>query len=161
MNKVHLLTGGNMGDRVGNLQKAVHFLGQRVGRVVRKSALYETAPWGEADQDTFLNQAILLETELEPLAVLDISMQIERELGRTRLLKNGPRVIDIDILFYDHLVMTTSRLVIPHPEIQNRRFALVPLAQIDPDFVHPVFQLPVNVLLDTCPDTLAVSLYPQ
>ncbi len=159
MNKVHLLTGGNMGDRVGNLDRAVHFLGQRVGPVVKASALYETAPWGETNQATFLNQALLLETTMAPLELLEVIMETERELGRRRLLKNGPRIIDIDILFFGDLAMTTSRLVIPHPEIQNRRFALVPLAEIDPEFVHPVLNLTIRSLLERCADSLEVKIF--
>ncbi len=159
MNIVHVLIGGNMNDRAGNLDKAVHFLGQRAGLIAKKSSVYETAPWGEAAQAPFLNQALVLETTLQPLDLLDIILDIEASMGRRRLARNGPRIIDIDILFYDNITYNAARLVIPHPEIQNRRFALVPLAEIDPHLVHPVLGLTITELLRQCPDKLEVSVF--
>jgi 2-amino-4-hydroxy-6-hydroxymethyldihydropteridine diphosphokinase len=159
MNKVHVLIGGNMNDRAGNLARAVHFLGEHTGGMLRLSSVYETAPWGDTAQDRFLNQALILETALPPVILLDVLLSIELLMGRKRLAKNGPRIIDIDILFYNKLVYRDARLTIPHPEIQNRRFALIPLAEIDPDFIHPVLDLTMLQLLERCPDTLEVTRF--
>ena len=156
---VVLLFGANLGDRVQTLQRAADLIAERVGPVVRLSELYETAPWGVADQPTYLNQVLAVETELKPEEVLARTQAIEQELGRVRLEKWGARIIDIDMLYYDQLILQTDTLTIPHPYLHQRRFTLVPLAEIAPDFVHPVLQKTTMELLMECADTSEVTLF--
>src|SRR4051812_32190165 len=139
MNEIYLLTGGNIGDRLHNLQKASDLLEETVGRPVKKSAVYETAAWGMTDQPAFLNQVLVLHVDLNPKELLHQILSVEQEMGRKRLEKMGPRVIDIDILFFGTQVVQTPDLIVPHPRIAQRRFVLVPLNEIAPGFRHPVF----------------------
>lgn len=156
MNKAYLLIGGNIGDRKDYLEQARRQITIKAGPVIQASHLYETAAWGKTDQEAFLNQALLITTNLKPEALLNILLEIELELGRKRLEKNGPRTIDIDILFYDDIVLNSSRLALPHPAMQHRRFALEPLAEIAPLFQHPVFNKDIVTLLNECKDQLPV-----
>jgi 2-amino-4-hydroxy-6-hydroxymethyldihydropteridine diphosphokinase len=156
---VTLLLGANLGDRVQTLQRAVDLVVERVGPVVRQSGLYETAPWGVMGQPTYLNQVLVVETTLEPEAVLNQTQAIELELGRVRLEKWGARIIDIDILYYDQLILQTDRLTVPHPYLHQRRFTLVPLAEAAPDFVHPILQKMTLELLAECEDEGVVVPY--
>lgn len=139
MNKAYLLIGGNMGNRQQNLGRAIELLG-KPGKVLRQSGLYETAAWGKTDQPSFLNQALLLATALTARHLLEAVLHIEEKMGRKREEKYGPRIIDIDILFYDAAVIHEPGLVIPHPEIQNRRFALEPMHEIAPNLEHPILK---------------------
>ena len=150
---LYLLLGANLNDRVQTLRRAVELIGERVGPVVRQSGLYETAPWGITDQPAFLNQVLTVETTLEPEAVLVQTQTIEQELGRVRHEKWGARVIDVDILYYDDLIRQSETLTIPHPYLYQRRFTLVPLAEIAPEFVHPVLDKTTAELLRECQDT--------
>jgi 2-amino-4-hydroxy-6-hydroxymethyldihydropteridine diphosphokinase len=159
MNKAYLLMGGNVGDTITNLQLAAELLNRSCGTIVQKSSVYETAPWGKADQQNFLNQAILIHTLLNAEELMQQILLIEEAMGRQRMEKYGPRVIDIDILFFNDSVIKTSDLTIPHPELQYRRFALVPLLEIAPDIHHPVVHATVTELLLNCPDHLEVSLF--
>lgn len=155
MNKAYLLIGGNMGNREQNLGRAVDLLGS-AGKVKVLSGLYETAAWGKTDQPSFLNQAILLETALTARELLQAVLAIEEKMGRKREEKYGPRIIDIDILFYDAAIINEPRLIIPHPEIQNRRFALEPMQEIAPRLKHPLLKKTIAELLKACPDKLEV-----
>lgn len=157
MNKVFLLIGGNMGDRLQNLHQAIALISAACGPVIQQSAVYETAAWGKTDQPAFLNQALLLTTALTPHELITTLLSVEEKMGRLRMEKNGPRVIDIDIIFYNDLVMHEPHLTIPHPQLQNRRFVLVPLCEIAPEFVHPVFHKTLAQLLAACGDELAVK----
>lgn len=148
----YLLTGSNLGNRKDFLEEASHLLSQRVGQCKNTSSLYETAPWGKTDQPPFLNQAIQLETSLSPEELLHALLKIELELGRTRTEKYGPRTIDIDILLYGNEVIEQPELQIPHPQLANRRFALLPLVELNPQGVHPVSGMTMKALLDQCPD---------
>ncbi len=135
----YLLLGGNLGDRVANLKKAIYLLNDKVGKVSAISSLYETAAWGKTDQPAFLNQAVALQTRLSALEVLDLALTIEQELGRVRKDKWGERLIDIDlILFGDHVINIPDKLQVPHPHMQHRKFVMEPLAEIAPDVLHPV-----------------------
>jgi 2-amino-4-hydroxy-6-hydroxymethyldihydropteridine diphosphokinase len=154
MKNVYLLTGGNIGNREQNLLTAVHLLGQHCGQVLQRSSVYETAPWGKNDQANFYNQVLLIETMLQPMELLNKTLLVEEMMGRLREEKNGPRTIDIDILFYDDLILSTPSLEIPHPRIQFRRFVLTPLNEIAPGFVHPVLKKTVGDLLADCTDPL-------
>ena len=147
MNKAYLLIGGNLGNRNKNLSLAMHLLGHKCGNIIKQSSVYETAPWGRTDQKNFYNQALLLQTVQEPLTLLENILSIELKMGRERAEKNGPRIIDIDILFYNEEIIDVPNLKVPHPEIQNRRFALLPLSEIAADFTHPVLKKDIKTLL--------------
>ena len=154
-----LLLGANLGDRVATLSRAVQRISEIVGAVVQQSHIYETAPWGVLEQPAFLNQVLAVDTQLEPDAVLTQTQRIERELGRVRLEKWGARMIDIDILYYDQRIVKTNQLTIPHPYLHQRRFTLMPLAEISPDFRHPVLGKTTTELLTECPDTGEVTIF--
>lgn len=156
MQNAYLLTGGNTGDRQQFLASALKALEAECGKVIAVSALYETAAWGVTDQPPFLNQAIELQTALAPQALLECILAIEVKLGRVRNQKYGPRTIDIDILLYGQEVIDEPGLVVPHPHLPNRRFALECLNDIAPAFIHPVLQKTISTLLKECTDSLTV-----
>lgn len=159
MNTAFLLTGSNMGNREQQLANARELLKEQCGTIVRVSSLYETAAWGNTDQPLFLNQAIELQTVLSARQLMRKILKAEKQLGRVRKEKYGPRSIDIDILLYNDEIHNYTLLTLPHPEMQNRRFALLPLNEIAPEVVHPVLQKTVSRLLIDCTDHLAVSAY--
>ncbi len=158
MNTTHLLIGGNLGDRFLNLQKAKELIVKKIGNISEESSIYETAAWGLKEQPDFLNQALQVSTDLSPQGLLAEIHLIEETLERKRLQKWGTRTMDIDILFYEHQIINTFNLVIPHPFLHKRRFTLVPLCELIPDFVHPVLQKTVEGLLLECEDELEVIL---
>jgi len=157
MNISFLLIGGNDGDRKANLAKALGNVEESGCRILRRSSLYETAPWGKANQNDFLNQAVEIQTSLDAPSLMDELLKIEEKMGRKRLEKYGSRIIDIDILFFNDAIIDSPRLIIPHPEIQNRRFVLAPMEEIAPDLVHPVLRKSIRDLLAICPDKLEVK----
>ena len=144
---VYLALGSNMGNRLSNLKAAILNLTPQM-TVKQKSSVYETPPWGFTEQDAFLNQVVKVTTYLEPEALLRHLKRMETALGRVPNFQNGPRVIDIDILFFDKMIINTPPLVVPHPRLHERAFVLVPLAEIEPDFVHPILQRPINKILE-------------
>ena len=160
MNKAYLLIGGNLGHREENLSTAIKLIAVQCGQVSKTSSLYETAAWGNTDQPSFLNQALEISTSLNARQLLRRILKVEKEMGRIRKEKLGPRSIDIDILFFNNERYSLRFLQVPHPEIQNRRFALVPLAEIAPDLIHPVLKKSIPQLLHECPDKLRVKKYP-
>ncbi|MGV3504141.1 MAG: 2-amino-4-hydroxy-6-hydroxymethyldihydropteridine diphosphokinase [Adhaeribacter sp.] len=149
-----LLLGSNQGERLALLAEARRQLQAAVGRICQASAIYETAAWGLQDQPAFLNQVLRVETGLAPEDLLREINRIEKEMGRVREVKWAARVIDIDILYFGELVLQTEALQIPHPHLQDRRFTLLPLAEIAPNQVHPVLHQTNQQLLDACPDKL-------
>ncbi|WP_242696168.1 2-amino-4-hydroxy-6-hydroxymethyldihydropteridine diphosphokinase [Longitalea luteola] len=157
MNKVFLLIGGNMGNRLQNLHQAVSLLSAACGPVIQQSAVYETAAWGKTDQAAFMNQALLLTTSLSARELITTILSVEEKMGRRRLERFGPRLIDIDIIFYNDDIIDEPNLTVPHPELQNRRFVLEPLNEIAPSFVHPVLHKTVAELLLECKDELEVK----
>ena len=157
MSFIHLALGTNLGDRMQNLRRAVAALPPDV-RVTALSSVYETPPWGYTDQPAFLNMALEGKTELDPLALLAFLKKLETELGREKTFRNGPRLIDMDILLYDDLVFDQNDLIIPHPRLHERAFVLVPLNDIAPDLIHLVLKRTVRDLLKEV-DTKGVNFY--
>jgi 2-amino-4-hydroxy-6-hydroxymethyldihydropteridine diphosphokinase len=157
MNTAWLLTGSNMGIREDFLSSAKREIALQCGMVQKQSSIYETAAWGKTDQPAFLNQALEIITPLNARQLIRRLLKIEKQLGRIREEKYGPRLIDIDILMYGDEIHQYELLKLPHPELPNRRFALLPLAEIAGDVIHPVLQQSVSSLLADCPDTLEVK----
>ncbi len=146
---VYLALGSNLGNRAANLKEAIAALSPQM-EVQAKSKVYETPPWGYTEQAKFLNQVLKVKTYLEPVLLLKHLKRLELALGRTATFQNGPRLIDMDILFYDDLVFESSGLVIPHPHVHERGFVLLPMLDIAPDFVHPVKLKSVRELITDC-----------
>jgi 2-amino-4-hydroxy-6-hydroxymethyldihydropteridine diphosphokinase len=146
MPTISLALGTNLGDRFANLLAAFAALPPAV-HVLVQSPVYETPPWGLANQPSFLNMVLKGETDLDPPALLAYLKNMETKLGRQPAVRWGPRLIDMDILFYDELILTTPELTIPHPHLHERAFVLVPLADLDPDFIHPVLGKSISSLL--------------
>ena len=159
MNIAYLLLGTNMGDRDQNLLTARELINRHCGNIVKASSIYETAAWGKTDQPAFLNQALEINTSLSARQLMRRILKTERSMGRIREEKYGPRIIDIDILLFNNEKHNYHFLKLPHPEIPNRRFALLPLAEIAPAIVHPVLQKTITALLEECKDELAVEKY--
>ena len=157
MATVHILLGGNLGDSINYLSQALQLIEQEAGCCLRVSSFFETAPWGFEHHQNFINQVVVIETSLDPYELLNITQDIESKLGRVRCgTQYIARVIDIDILFYDDLVMNQKDLTIPHPHIQERMFTLAPLAEIDGQMIHPVLKKTMLQLKQDCADKLPV-----
>lgn len=156
MNTGYILTGANLGDRLANLQKAKEYLAIETGNIVKSSSIYETEAWGNNDQPDFYNQVHIIHTKLSAEQMMERILKIEEQMGRVRGAKNASRIIDIDILFFNDDIINKKDLVIPHPEISNRRFVLTPLNELSPEFVHPLLNKTINELLSTCKDTLSI-----
>ena len=156
----YLLLGSNLGDRAARLAQARHDLAAMAGRLVATSALYETAAWGLEDQPAFLNQVLVVETELTAPALLAACLAAEQEQGRERLVRWAARTLDVDILLFGQEIIASPTLTVPHPALPGRRFALVPLAEVAPQLVHPQLHRTVAELLASCPDPLPVQRWP-
>lgn len=152
METAYLLLGTNEGAREKNLQKAKELIEKTCGKIIHSSSIYETEAWGLKEQNSFLNEAVSISTSHEPDSLLRVLKDIEVQTGRTETVKWGPRVIDIDILFYGNEFVNEVDLKIPHPFIAERRFTLVPLNEIASEFVHPVLKKTMNELLKECKD---------
>jgi len=159
MNKAYLLLGSNIGNSHKQLAAAAKLIKKNIGKITRQSNLYVTAAWGNTKQPDFLNQVIVVETTCTAEETIKTILQVEKQMGRVRTIRNAPRIIDIDILFFNKEVIQEKDLVVPHPEIQNRRFALVPLNELSPGLRHPVLNKTIHQLLETCPDTLDVKKF--
>ncbi len=157
MNTAYLLLGGNIGDRIFYLNKAQALIEAYCGKIVQQSSLYETAAWGIEKQPAFYNKVFELQTNLSPEALMQQLLFIEEELGRKRMEKYGPRIIDIDILLMDDRIINEADLIIPHPRLTERRFALAPLAEIAGKVIHPVYKKTIDELLLDCTDQLDVK----
>lgn len=140
-NRVYIALGSNLEDRLAYLGSAILYLSQHPQvNIIALSSIYETAPVGYTDQGAFYNMVIEVRTSLPPMDVMELCLHIEQRLGRVRTIENGPRTIDLDILYYEEQIITEPNLVIPHPRLQERAFVLVPLAEIAPDVIHPVLK---------------------
>ncbi len=157
MHITYLLLGSNLGNRRKYLSLAISEIQTKIGTIVRRSSLYQTASWGKHDQPDFLNQVIELKTSLQAQELLSGILKIESDLGRKRLEKWGSRIIDIDILLYEDLIINDPKLIIPHPYLAFRRFCLMPLCEIAPEFIHPVLKKSIQQLLLELSDDLLVK----
>jgi len=159
MKSIILGIGTNLGDKTANLKTALGSINENIGRVVRTSSVFETDPWGFSSEDQFLNMVAEVESKLKPSGLLGRILMIEARMGRLRDGKEySSRLIDIDILFIGDKILDTKSLVIPHPQLHERKFVLVPLAEIMPDFVHPVLKKDIKTLLRECKDKGKVRL---
>jgi len=156
MNTVYLLLGSNEGDRKSLFELAKTAISKQIGNITKCSSLYESEAWGVTDQALFLNCVLEVNSDLEAETILQKALLIEQELGRIRHERWRERTIDIDILYFNNNIINSETLTIPHPEIQNRRFTLVLLCEIIPQFIHPILQKTQLELLDNCEDGLKV-----
>ncbi len=158
MNALYLITGSNIGDRKKNLKIAANAIEKETGNIVKRSSIYETEPWGNIDQASFYNQVLLVESPFSATEIMKKILVIEKKMGRIRTIKNAARIIDIDILFFNNEVINEPSLVIPHKEIANRRFVLMPLNELSPELIHPVLKKSIRELLTICNDPLRATL---
>lgn len=159
MNKTYLLLGSNMGNSQLQLTRAINKISKQIGIVIKQSKLYITLAWGNTNQPDFLNQVIVVETKLSSIQTMQTILTIEKQMGRLRTVKNAPRLIDIDILYFNKEVVDSKLLRLPHPEIQNRRFVLIPLNELSPNFLHPLSGKSNHQLLKDCNDELNVKKF--
>lgn len=159
MEFVYLLLGSNLGDRIGLLKEARLQLLHSIGSIIRSSSVYETQSWGIANQPDYLNQVLEMQTNLLPEVILKKTQSIEENLHRERTKKWDSRTIDIDILLFGKTIINLPELKIPHPELQNRLFTLIPLEELIPDFIHPVLNKTTKELRQEVNDNLLVTKY--
>lgn len=155
MEKSYVLFGSNMGDKAVLFEQAYTLINNRCGQIAQISSAYESEPWGFEAEEWFLNRVIVVETELDPERLLSELLEIEKELGRIRHPEHSgysSRTADLDILYYGKRIINTPTLIVPHPRLHLRRFALVPLCEVAPDWVHPVFHKTQEELLQQCTD---------
>ncbi|HSQ44114.1 MAG TPA: 2-amino-4-hydroxy-6-hydroxymethyldihydropteridine diphosphokinase [Ginsengibacter sp.] len=160
MEKVFIALGGNVGNVSETFMVAIEKIEEKIGRVIMQSSLYKTEPWGNKNQDDFLNSVIGVETNLTSVEVLKNILFIEKELGRDRNKDNqfAPRLIDIDILFYGNKIINSDNLIIPHPRLHLRNFVLTPLMEIAPRFIHPVLNKTIEEISESNNDASEVSI---
>ncbi len=154
MKNIYILQGSNEGDRINILNQSLNSIGSTIGSISMISSLYESEPWGFQANQWFLNRVIMVKSDLEPLDVLERLMEIETQHGRTRI-EDGiyhSRTLDLDILLIDDIILSLPNLTIPHPHFHKRRFTLLPLCEIIPDYIHPSLEKSILTLLNTCKD---------
>lgn len=157
MAEVYILLGGNVGDKSKIFKETRKLIDERIGLIIKLSSIYESEPWG-FESDLFWNQAIIVETSLNPHDILHLTQSIEKKMGRTKISDHyESRIIDIDILFYNDLELNSSKLILPHPKMGERNFVLIPLTEIAPEKIHPVIRLKVKEMLQICRDRLKVE----
>jgi len=160
MSKAIISLGSNLGDRLKNLAKACDLIGRNMGIILKYSSIYETESWGFECLYDFLNQVIIIESQYSPGELMNRALAIENKIGRIRdEAGDGSRIIDIDLLFYEQLVIKNKNLYIPHPRLHLRKFTLIPLAEIAGDFIHPVFNVSISILCDRCGDNKKVKFF--
>lgn len=153
MNKVFLEIGGNQGNRLSNLNETILLIDKQIGKIEMQSSIYETPPWGFESDQWFYNQVLLIGSELTPKQILKGLLNIEKKMGRIRhQQKYSSRTMDIDILFFNNEVIDSPQLEIPHPRLHQRLFVLQPMAEIAPDFIHPLLKKSIVELLAACED---------
>lgn len=158
MAELFLSLGSNLNDRLQNLNSAKFHLEEVFGKSITESSVYETEPWGYKDKFLYYNQVLLFKTDMDPLPILEIITNIEKKMGRTRNSAGyESRIIDIDILFYNNLIIDIPELKIPHPGIHLRKFTLIPLDEIASEYIHPLLKISVNEMLLKCSDDLKVQ----
>lgn len=159
MNKVALLLGSNLDNRLNLLYSATNLLEKKAGAIIAKSSIYETPPWGYESENSYLNRVLIIETSLSPSDLLDKCLETELDLGRIRISESyTDRTIDIDIILYNEDVIDLPNLSIPHPKMQDRRFCLVPLNEVVPEWNVPTFNKTVASLLQECPDNSEITI---
>ncbi len=159
-NDVYLLLGSNRGGRQKMLNKALDLIKLEVGEIKECSSIYETEPWGFSSEEMFLNQVVLLKTELSPFDLLKKNQEIEKKIGRTKIRNNyESRLIDIDILFYNDEIIETVDLIIPHKQLHKRMFALMPLYELNKYLIHPKIKKSISELKSECEDLLNVKVF--
>ncbi|MBK7887070.1 MAG: 2-amino-4-hydroxy-6-hydroxymethyldihydropteridine diphosphokinase [Bacteroidetes bacterium] len=154
-----ILLGSNLGDRLNNLTEAEACIKTFASSIELISKTYRSTAWGKTDQPDFLNKVISIKTNLIPTELLNKLLEAEQKLKRERLEKWGPRTIDLDLLFFDDLVYADDNLLIPHPGIASRRFTLIPLCELYHDFLHPIYGVTLQQLLDNCTDQGKVEIF--
>ncbi|MEO5649900.1 MAG: 2-amino-4-hydroxy-6-hydroxymethyldihydropteridine diphosphokinase [Ginsengibacter sp.] len=157
MNTIFLITGGNIGDRKINLERAAILIEKNIGSIIQSSSIYETEAWGNTGQSSFYNQVHIVETNLRAEILMETILKIEKEMGRIRTIKNAARIIDIDILFFNDEIINTRNVTVPHIEIPNRRFVLSPLNELSPSFIHPALKKSIRELFSECKDELTAT----
>jgi 2-amino-4-hydroxy-6-hydroxymethyldihydropteridine diphosphokinase len=161
MNSVYLLLESNLEDPKAQLILSHRFIRERIGHVHQQSSLYQTAAWGNNNQPDFLNQVVIIHTAMNASMILSCLLEIEMQMGRVRTEKNAPRIIDLDILFFNNEIIEMPGLTVPHPSLHKRRFTLIPLNEISPEYVHPVLNKSINELLAGCSDSLDVKNFSE
>ena len=159
MNTVYIQLGSNIGARESFIAKSMEQIEENIGEIITESSIFKTIPWGNKNQNNFLNSVIKIITPFDAFKVLQKSQEIENNLGRVRERKWGERTIDIDILFYNSEIINTEELNIPHPLLHRRKFVLVPLSEIDPNYIHPILKKNIYTLLSECKDNQKVLDY--
>lgn len=154
-----ILLGGNLGDREAYLKFATFHIRKDIGQIIKNSEVYQTEAWGGLSDRTYLNQVLLVDTQMNPQDLMKHLLDIELKAGRRRTLKWGNRTLDLDILFLEEQIIKEEDLQIPHPEIQNRRFVLTCLNELDSKFLHPGIKQSIGELLSACPDSLKTQIY--
>ena len=156
---IFLGLGSNQGDRELNLKNSIKLLNSKAGKVLNISRIYESEPWGVKNQNYFLNQVIEIETHIDPIDLLNICKNIEYDMGRNPEIRWGKRVIDIDILYYQSRVINQKKLIIPHKLMQERKFVMIPLNDLNENHLHPILNITNKEILNNCIDSCKVKYY--